>query len=217
MGGWFQARRLPGRYLDCMPIADDSSPSKSGPAPHRDLAGRIAAASRVRDFAPSDEVDTREVVRDGQITRIYRQSAQKWAMCLGGLVIFVPLTVRVVTLIAGNSYGAGHSSLLIVVPLALYAAIPTGWFFWTRRLGVYVSDAGVRNVSVSRVNFTKWPAIDRFVVAQYAPLSSCVFAEHGDGSRTALNALSRWTKWQTALTPYCDALNHELAIRRPTA
>jgi hypothetical protein len=219
-----------------MSAADDGSPSKPGwwgrdgvpvapPSerpdpefpPEHDLAGRAEAASRALGFTPSNDVEPREVVRDGQVTRIYRRPAEKWVMYLSGLVICVPMTIQLVESVADNSHSAGNNLLLIVLLLALCAAIPTGWFYWTRRLGVYVTDAGVRNVSVNRINFTEWPAINRFVVAQYAPLSSCVFAERSDGSRTALNALSRWTKWQNVLTPYCDALNHELATRRPAA
>lgn len=95
--------------------------------------------------------------------------------------------------------------------LGLFICIPAASFWWCQRLGVYVSRSGVKNVGINRTSFTPWSNIVRFVVDAYTPLSACVQAEHPDGSRTPLTALSRWVRWKDVLFPYCDALNGELA------
>jgi hypothetical protein len=166
-------------------------------------------------FAPSS-IEPRTIVRGGEPVRIYRRPEERRAFLAAIALITasvgVPLARSVIQ----------HPVPVAGLPfLGLFLCIPAAGLWWNRRLGVYVSKRGVRNIGVSRVNFTEWSNIVGFVVDVYTPLSACVQAEHADGSRTPLTALARWAWWKKALIPYCDALNDELAAsgveRRVTA
>jgi hypothetical protein len=153
----------------------------------------------------SSSIEPRTVMRGGETIRIYRRSEERWAF----LAAFALITVSVGVPLARSV--AQHPVSVAGLPfLGLFLCIPAAGFWWNQRLGVYVSKSGVRNIGVSRVNFTEWSNVVRFVVDVYTPLSACVQAEHPDGSRTPLTALARWARWKDALVPYCDALNGEL-------
>ena len=156
-------------------------------------------------FAPSS-IDPRTVVRCGESVRMYRRPAERWAFLAAIALITVSVGVPLARSVAQ------HPVPVAGLPfLGLFLCIPAAGLWWNQRLGVYVSKKGVRSIGVSRVTFTAWPDIVRFVVDVYTPLSACVQAEHPDGSRTPLTALSRWVRWKNVLFPYCDALNSELA------
>lgn len=170
--------------------------------------------SRARESAHSQCVRPREVVRDGDTVRIYRRPAEKWAMLVGGGLIFTPVTIKLVTLLAKHTDRLSHALLPTVLLILVYLAIPVGYFVWNRRVGVEVSANGVKNVALTRISVTEWKDIDKFIVDHYTPLSASVLAIHPDGSRTPLSALARWAWWKDALDPYCDALNGELEAAR---
>ncbi len=154
----------------------------------------------------SPTVSRRSVVRGGECVRVYRRPEERRMLLAGIALVTVSVGLPLAT-----------SALKGPVPIAgffflgLFLCIPAALLWWCQRLGVYVSRSGVKNVGISRTSFTTWSDIARFVVDAYTPLSACVQAEHPDGSRTPLTALSRWVRWKDVLFPYCDALNGELA------
>jgi hypothetical protein len=149
----------------------------------------------------------RVIVRGGEPLRIYRRPAERPLVATGIILITASVAVPVVkSVLRGPVPAAGlpFLGLLLLIPVSL--------LWWCKRLGVYVSKRGVRNVGIGGTSFTDWSKISGFVVAAYTPLSACVQAQHHDGSMTPLTALSRWVRWMDALAPYCDALNRELAL-----
>ena len=164
--------------------------------------------SEKRDKGPVVAREPRLVMRGSERVRVYRRPEERRALVAGfGLIticVALPLARAVLE----------HPVPTAGLPfLALFLCIPAAGFWWAQRLGVYVSKNGVKNVGLSRVTFTEWTNIKRFVVDIYTPLSSCVQAEHPDGSRTPLTALARWTRRREDLIPYCERLNSELATR----
>jgi hypothetical protein len=160
---------------------------------------------------PLNIAHPREVRRGGGAARVYRHPAERLAMNLGGALIFAGISVW----LAGELGAAQleHNVALDGVLLA-YLLVPLAWFGWSFQIGVRVTAEGVRNVSTRQSSFTAWEDITRFVVDYYTPLSTCVLAEHPDGSRTPLDAIARWAVWRDVLDPYCDALNSELEFAR---
>lgn len=155
-------------------------------------------------------VRPREVRRNGEMVRVYRSKRERVATYGGFALIFAGASGPLALFIAKHSHHVGGTKLVtLIVLLAVYVMIPLSVARWVRRFGIEVSDAGLRNISTTRVGFIPWDVIQRFVVARYTPLSSCVCAVHGDGSVTPLNALARWTVWADGLNPYRDALNLE--------
>lgn len=154
----------------------------------------------------SPTVSRRSVVRGGESVRVYRRPEERWLLLVG-----IALITASVGLPLARSVLKGSVPIAGLFFLGLFLCIPAALVWWCQRLGVYVSRSGVKNVGISRTSFTSWSNIARFVVDGYTPLSACVQAEHPDGSRTPLTALSRWVRWKDVLFPYCDALNGELA------
>jgi hypothetical protein len=150
--------------------------------------------------------EPRIVVRGGEPLRVYRRPEDR-RMLFAGITL---ITVSVAVPLAKSMFESPPP--IAGIPLfVLFLCIPAALFWWNRRLGVYVSKSGVRNVGIGRTSFTEWPDIVGFVVDNDTSLSVCVHAEHADGSRTPLTALARWARWKNALIPYCEALNNELA------
>jgi hypothetical protein len=166
--------------------------------------------SHAHEVGHSHRVQPREVVRDDDTARIYRRPAEKWAMPVGGGLIFAPVTIKLVGFLAKHTNRLSHALLPTVLLIFVYLAIPVGYFVWNRRVGVEVSANGVKNVAFTHISVTEWKDIEKFIVDRYTPLSASVLAVHRDGSRTPLNALARWVWWKDALDPYRDALNGEL-------
>jgi hypothetical protein len=154
----------------------------------------------------SQTVSRRSVVRGGEPVRVYRRPEERRMLLAGIALITVSVGLPLAT-----SVLKGPVPIAGLFFLGLFLCIPAALFWSCQRLGVYVSRSGVKNVGMSRTSFTSWSNIVRFVVDVYTPLSACVQAEHPDGSRTPLTALSRWVRWKDVLFPYCDALNGELA------
>jgi hypothetical protein len=143
---------------------------------------------------------------------------------LVGVLISLGAVIKVVEKISLSRLQHEPVSTAVV---CLFFLIPAAWFTWGTKFGVRVSSAGVKSVSPSRISFTPWDEIARFVVAETRPTmivrvlggsrrGVCIWAEHADGGRTQLDALTLRPAWATALDRYCAALNGELAAWRGT-
>ena len=154
----------------------------------------------------------REVRRGA--ARLYRRPAERLVMNVGGALIFIGVAAWL-----GGEVSATEieQRVPVDVVIGLCLLVALGWFAWSLRIGVRVSADGVRNTSTRQTSFTAWDDITRFVVDYYTPLSTCVLAEHPDGSRTPLDALARLAAWRYRLEPYCEALNAELRSVRASA
>jgi hypothetical protein len=154
----------------------------------------------------SSAIEPRVAVRGGESVRVYRRPEERRMLVAGLALITISVGVPLANTVFQKPVPVAGLPFL-----GLFLCIPAAALWWVRRLGVYVSQSGVRNVGISRGSFIAWTSITRFSVDVYTPLSACVQAEHLDGSRTPLTALARWARWKDALNPYCDALNRELA------
>src|SRR5437016_550023 len=111
----------------------------------------------------------RELRRHGDVVRVYRRLWQKWVYMIGGTLMLTPTTIGLVEAVTAPSQrGISPHTWLIGGLLVLYAAIPVAYFAWGVRFGVYVSRAGVKNISASSTSFTAWKDIERFVADNYA-------------------------------------------------
>jgi hypothetical protein len=105
---------------------------------------------------------------------------------------------------------------LLIALLVLAFAIPIVVLIVSQRLGVRLSDEGVRNISVDTKSFTPWSDIAGFVVGPSPWLSNAlsVYLVDRDGHRTALTRMGTWPFWRGRVQSECDALNRELEFER---
>ncbi len=116
-----------------------------------------------------------EIKRRGETLHVYRLPAQRLIWNLVGVLISLGPTINVVEKISLSRLQAEPA---VTAAFCLFLLIPAAWFTWGLRFGVRVSSAGVKSVSPSRVSFTPWEDIARFVVAETVPTTavreSCV-------------------------------------------
>jgi hypothetical protein len=152
-------------------------------------------------------VRPREVQRRGEPVRIYRRRTERWTTYLGYAGIVGAASVALAASVAGDVDHLEAHALPLMAIVLLFLSLPAAVAYWIPRFGVEVSERGVRSIAPTRVTFTGWDEIKRFVIARGALSGTCIAAEHWDGSMTPLNALASWLG---QLDPYCDALNQEL-------
>jgi hypothetical protein len=164
--------------------------------------------------------------RRDESLHVYLLPAQRLIWNTAGVLIFIGPAVKVAEQISLSQI---QDKPALDALLLLLFLLPAAWFTWGMKFGVFVSAGGVRSVSASRVSLTPWSEIARFVVDDSRPRTVvrlfdrgggrgvCVWAEHPDGGRTPLEALSLRPVGAATLDRYCEALNGELAARRGAA
>lgn len=133
---------------------------------------------------------------------------------LGSYAISLCLLAGVcLPLAAEMSAHPAHSATGIVIFAMAFLPFAALWLWLFRRLarvGIEVSERGVRSVSLNQVVSAQWCEISRFEISRGALLGSSIAVRRQDGSTVYMDGLGRSKLWEDVRIPYCDALNAEL-------
>jgi len=133
-----------------------------------------------------------------------------------GLALLTAFLVKVVNALT-EPLSPNHGPIWLLVALfVLFAALPIGVLVMSQRLGIHLTDQGIKNVSVDTTSFTPWSDIREFTPGPAPSLAGnlAVHIVHNDGSTTPLTRFGEWRFWQGRTEAMCDALNRELEFER---